>query len=405
MNTSFFIAKRLENQDAHAFSATVIRIATGSIALGVAVMLVAFGVLEGFRQNISQKVFSFAAHLNVTTFNGNNYYEEQPISTLEKGVAAIKHLPDVAAVQSYVFKPALLKTKEAVQGIVIKGIDANFYSPAFAPNMTAGRLPNTADTNHVTEVVISKKLANMLLLKPSDEVIMYFMQNPTRLRKVQIVGIYDTGMEEFDESIVLGNARMLRQINAWPDSLSSGVEVFGKNFDQLEQLHNEVANLLPYYMSAIKVTDQHIQIFEWLEMIGRNVDILLVLITVVACFSIISSLLIMILERTRMIGVLKALGATDAQIRGIFLWSGLKLTARGLLFGNVIGLGVCALQYYFKIIPLDPENYYMYFVPIEWNIWPILSLNVMTIVIAALVLLLPTRVIASIQPIKAIKFD
>jgi lipoprotein-releasing system permease protein len=185
----------------------------------------------------------------------------------------------------------------------------------------------------------------------------------------------------------------------------SGVELFLSDIQTLDATYENVIDVLPYDLSAMKVTEQHLQIFEWLEMIGRNVEVLLVLITLVACFSMVSSLLIMILERTRMIGTLKALGASDGQIRNIFLWSGLRLTLRGMFWGNAVGLGFCALQYQFHLIPLDPENYYMYYVPIAWNYWAFIWLNVLTLLLTAIVLLLPTRIIAGIKPIKAIKFD
>lgn len=405
MNVSFFIAKRLRYQESEAFSATVIKIATISIALGIAVMLVAFAVLEGFRENISQKVFSFGAHVNITRFNSNDFFEEEPISIESASIKKLSSVKGVERWQSYIFKPGLLKTDEAVQGVVVKGMDTSFNAALFSKNIVEGRLPVLNDTNKLTEVIISQKIAKLLMLKPSDEVLMYFMQQPTRLRKLQIVGLYETGMEEFDENVIIGNAQMLREINGWPDSLASGVEVFIYDYQQLNQTYEAIENILSFEMSAVKITDRHIQIFEWLEMIGRNVEVMLVLITLVACFSIISSLLIMILERTRMVGILKSLGATNSQIRNIFVWSGLQIVFRGLVYGNITGIGLCALQYYFKIIPLDPENYYMYHVPIAWNMTAFLLLNVITLVLATLILLIPTRIIAGIQPIKAIKFD
>ncbi len=230
-------------------------------------------------------------------------------------------------------------------------------------------------------------------------------QKQPRVRRLTISGVYETGMEEFDEAIVLSDIALLQRMNDWSADKVGGYEIFLKDFAALEQVQAKVYNQMEYYMKVVPVTEKYIQIFEWLTLLNRNVAIFLALILFVACFNMVAIVLILIMERTQMIGLLKAVGASDGQLRNIFMVSGVRLVVEGIFWGNVVGLGFCALQYFFKIIPLDQEAYYMSYVPIEWDFPLILLLNMGIFVLVAVVLLIPTAIISRIQPVKALRFD
>lgn len=405
MNLPYFISSRISKANKGSFSAIIHKIAVASIALGLAVMIVSFLILRGFQQTISDKVVSFSGHLQITRYTFGNMYAENPISNTLDFFKSPEKYPFIEHAQQFAYKPGLLKTKDEVLGVMLKGIGREFDRPRFEPNMLEGTFPVTEDTAVSTEVVISQKIANTLQLKVGDDVIMYFVQNPPRFRKLSVRGIYSTGMEDFDEAIILGDISLVRQLNNWADTLTGGMEVFIKDFEKIDQAQEQLYDLTNYGYYVEKVTDRNIQIFEWLNLLNRNVVIFLILILFVACFNMVSILLILIMERTSMIGTLMALGATNAQLRRIFITNGMLMVLKGILWGNVIALGFGFLQQQFKFIPLDKENYYMDTVPILWD-WPvILGLNLLIFVLVMLILLIPATIISRIQPIKAIKFD
>jgi lipoprotein-releasing system permease protein len=272
-------------------------------------------------------------------------------------------------------------------------------------NLVAGQFLSYPDSAASDQVLISRKMADKLRLKVGEEALFYFIQNPPRIRRFNVAGIYQTGLDEFDEVYVMGDIRQIRELNAWPDSLVGGYEVVLRDFRQLDPVYDNVLGSLPYDLKLDKITDQYAQLFDWLQLLNRNVVIFLILIIFVATFNMVATIFIMILERTNMIGVLKAIGATDNQIRSMFFFRGLNLTIKGILYGNLIGLGFCAIQYFFHIIPLDPENYYMDRVPIHWDPLIIVLLNVATFGMSLLAVLIPTFLISRIKPVVAIKFD
>jgi lipoprotein-releasing system permease protein len=256
--------------------------------------------------------------------------------------------------------------------------------------------------------VISRKIASQLRLKISESVLLYFIQNMQsrpRVRKLTVSGIYETGMEEFDESIVLGDIRMIQRLNDWSDTLVGGYEIYLNNFNNIDTAAEKVFDLMEYDMQVEKVTDKYIQIFDWLSLLNRNVAIFLVLIFFVACFNMVAILLILIMERTQMVGLLKAVGASQDQVRKIFLWGGVRLVIKGLIWGNLIGIGFCVMQDYTQLIPLDVEAYYMNTVPIDWDWLTILLLNMAVLALVSLVLIIPTTIISRIRPVQALRFD
>jgi lipoprotein-releasing system permease protein len=405
-NLPSFIATRIRQKQGQSFSATVARIGVAGIALGLAVMIVSFAIMGGYKEKIYQKIFSFGAHLQVSYFEVNDSFTENPISTKSKLYQQYKkRIPEVAHIQVYSHKAALLKTESEVQGVMLKGVGRDFNQAAFQPNMVEGKQVTFADTSYSRNLVISRKLANQLNLKLKDDVFLYFVQTPPRVRKLTISGIYETGMEEFDESIALCDIALLQRLNNWEPHQVGGFEILLKDFNRLESGAEQVFNLMDFYMQVVPITDRYIQIFDWLSLINQNVVIFLTLILFVACFNMVAILLILIMERTQMIGLLKALGSRDQQVRRIFMLSGMRLVGEGMLWGNAVGLGLCALQYYFELIPLDPEAYYINTVPIHWDFPLILLLNVSVFVLVTLILLIPTAIISRIQPVKALRFS
>ncbi len=405
LNLSYFISSRINKSKVSSFSSVIYKIAIASIGLGLAVMLISFLILRGFQENIRNRVVSFGGHLQVTRYTASNLFGENPLSSGQAFALEQEEYPFIEHVQAFAYKPGLLKTEEEVQGVVIKGVGPDFREEYFIENMVEGEIPQYTDTAVSTEVVVSQKIADQLRLELGDEVLMYFVQNPPRFRPLQIKGIYSTGMEDFDASIILGDLNLIRQLNSWPDTLVGGYEVFVKDFDQLDAAQEALYEATDYNYFVEKITDKNIQIFEWLGLLDRNVVIFLTIILFVAFFNIISILLILIMERTSMIGTLMALGAQNSLLRRIFLYNGMLMVARGIMWGNIIGLGLAAIQYYFHLIPLDKQNYYMDYVPIQWNWSLIILLNVLVLILGLLMMLVPTMVISRIRPIKAIKFS
>lgn len=405
MNFPFFISKRISKETVGSFSSIINRIAVVSIGLGLSVLMLAFMILYGFKTEIKDKIYSFSGHLIVSKYTLSTSYEEGSITVNDSLIQFLKEYPLTKHVQPYAMKAGLLKTEEEVQGVIIKGVDESFDTLSFRKHLIQGRFPNFSGEKYSTEVAISSKIARYLELQTGDDVLVYFVQDPPRFRKLQVTGIYETGLEEFDEKIIIGDLDLVRRINNWPDSIAGGVEVFITDTDKLEQAESDLFYSLNSDLYVDKVTDRYIQIFDWMNLLNRNVVILLVIILFVSGTSIISIILILIMERTQMIGVLKALGASNKLIRSIFFWNGLQLIVKGLVWGNVIGLALGFIQYQYKLIPLDAANYYMSHVPIEFDLTTILLLNLLVLTLIGLTLLIPIAIISRVQPVKAIRFD
>jgi len=405
LNLSYFIAKRISFKRTGGFTGTIHRIAVASIAIGLAIMIISFMILGGFQNVIAEKVFSFTGHYQVSRFSLSNDFEESPISTKSDFYTNYSKLDFIRHVQGYATKPGLLKGKEDVQGVIMKGISSDYDSLSFAPTIKRGRFIRFSEEGASNEVILSNKIANQLMLDVGDKVIMYFVQDPPRYRNFDIVGIYETFLEDFDDKIILGDIQTIRNLNGWEQDQVGGFEVFLKDPSKIDLHAEEIYQLVDYDLRMVKVTDKFIQIFDWLYLLNNNVYVFLGLILFVAVFNMVSILFILIMERTQMIGILKALGSRNAQIRQIFVWNGVRIISRGLLLGNLIGLGFGAIQYYSRVIRLDAENYYMSYVPIYWDWTIIVGMNLLILVVTTAILFVPAMVISNIKPIKAIRFD
>ena len=405
MNLSYFISKRINKAQSGSFSSIIHKIAIASIGIGLGIMIISFLILGGFKRNIIEKNFSFSGHLNITKFSLGGGYEEQPVSIESDFFQNHKKYEFIDHLQVFSYKFGLLKTEEGVSGALLKGVGPDFDTTRFNKILVDGSFIKRNDSTYSTQVVISRRLARKLRLKVGDDVVMYFIQKPPRPRKLLVSGIYNSGLEEFDDLFIIGDIAMIQRLNGWAKEQVGGFELFIKDFDQLSYAKETIDRDLDFDLYAHQITDQYVQIFDWLTLINRQVYLFIGLILFVACFNMASILLILIMERTQMIGILKALGANNLQIRKLFIYNGVLIVLKGMLIGNIFGLGLAFLQYQFKLIPLDFENYFMHYVPIEWNWWVIMALNILTLIVVSAVLIIPSVIISRIQPIKSIRFD
>ncbi len=405
MNLSYFIAKRISFKQAGGFSGTIHRIAVGSLAVGLGVAILAIMVLGGFQKTVSNRVYGFTGHFQVQKFQMSNAFEELPFSLNSDFYKNYSKLPFITKVQSFAHKAALLKGDEEVEGVLMKGIGQDFDSLEFAKYLVEGRMIHVPDSGVSNEVMLSRLIANKLLLNVGDKVTMYFVQEPPRFRRVEVVGIFETYLENLDEKIVIGELQTIRNLNGWSRDQIGGVEVFVDRPENSDDYFDRIDQTLDFDLRLIDSREKFLEIFDWLRLLDTNVIVFISLIGFVAIFNMGAILFILIMERTQMIGLLKALGARDSQIRRIFFWNGVKILGRGLLIGNAFGLGIGFLQDQFRIVPLDPISYYMAYVPIDWN-WPVfILLNLGISILTALVLWIPVLVISKVDPIKSIRFD
>jgi lipoprotein-releasing system permease protein len=406
LNLSYFISRRITKRQQEGFSSVIHTIAIASIAIGLAASIVSFLIMKGFQETVKNKIYSFSGHILVTKFSMNNSQEEQPMDLNIELYNNPSSFPSVKHVQEYAHKTALIKTENEVYGFFIKGVSKRFDQQSFAQNMVAGKFVSFPDSGYSNDIVISKVIADKIQATVGDELVLHFFQNPPRFRKLTVSGIYETNLSEyFDSRVVIGDLRLIQRLNDWPDSVAGGLEVFVKDPELQEEASVEIGEMMDYDLNVQPISERYIQIFEWLHLLSRQVNILLIIILTVVCVNMISIVLILVMERTQMIGMLKALGSSNGLVRSIFVYSGVNLVVKGLVLGNLLGLGICFIQDRFKIIKLNPHDYYMDFVPISWS-WEIVTLlNVLILVIVSVVLLLPTMIISRINPIKAIKFD
>uniref|UniRef100_UPI004048712B ABC transporter permease n=1 Tax=Roseivirga sp. TaxID=1964215 RepID=UPI004048712B len=405
MNLPYFIAKRISDPRDNSFSAIIHKIAIASVALGLAIMMIAFFVLGGFQNNIKDKIYSFSGHIQIKKFSLNNSYEEEPIVLEATRMEAVLNDPYVDHIQEYAHKPGLLTKDDEVYGLLFKGIGRSYNATLFDDYLVEGRFIQFNDSTLSNEVMVSERMAKKMGLKIDDLVISYFIMDPPRTRRVKIVGIYNTGLDAFDSQMMVGDINVIRGLNGWEPDQVGGYEVYLKDVADIVEADDAITTKLNVELYTEKVDEKYIQIFDWLNLLTQNVNIFIWLILLVASFNMVSVLFILIMERTQMIGTFKALGASNGMIRRIFSYNGIQLVLKGLLVGNAIAIGFGLLQDQFHLIPLDAENYYMDYVPIYWD-WPVtIGLNFLTLLLVTFVLIIPTAIIARINPVKAIKFD
>jgi lipoprotein-releasing system permease protein len=405
MNVSFFIAQRLIGKNEYRFSRPVIRIAITAIALSLTVMLMSLAIIKGFQNEITDKVIGFSSHIQVSNFSNGNSYESTLLKNTDSLKLSLSNIEGIKHIQSYATKAGIIKTDEEIQGVVLKGVGKDF-NPLFLQSiLVEGQIPNFGTTKKSKEVLLSAIIAKQLNLGINDDFEMYFIQQPVRVRKFKLSGIYDSGVAEFDEMLVIGDIGHIQKLNKWSTEDTGGLEVQLHSFDDLEDMRQLIYSNIGFDLNAKTVIDNNPQLFDWLELQNMNVRVILILMLIVGAINMITALFILILEQTQLIGTLKALGSQNWHIRKVFIYHSLYLILRGMFWGNFIGISLCTIQKYFQIIKLDKSTYYMSFVPIDINLLHILSLNVVTFAICWLILIIPSYLISKINPIKAIRFE
>jgi len=414
MNLPYFIAQRLikGRREGTSFSRPINVIAIIGIAMGLAVMIVAVAILTGFKQQIREKIVGFGSNIQISNFDSNISFETAPIRQNQEFIPKIKNIPGISHVQVYATKAGIIKTDADFQGVILKGVGSDFDWSYFSKNMIDGSAFTVTDTAKTNNVIISKKISDMLLLKTGDSFAMHFVQDPPRMRKFTVSGIYETSLEEFDKIYVFCDIGHIKRLNGWDDDQISGFEIFIKDFDRLDEMTMSVRDAIGYQVledeEKFKVTNikmKYPQIFDWLNFQDVNVIIIIFLMLVVAGFNMISGLLILILEKTNMIGILKALGSEDVTIRKVFLYQAAYLISKGLLWGNLIGIGIAFIQLKTGLVTLDPSSYYIKTVPVNLDLIHILILNAGTLAAILVMLLVPSNLISRITPVKAIRYD
>ena len=415
MNLPLFIARRIhfsKENNKKKVSKPAVRIALCGIALGLAVMITALAIVVGFKNEVGRKVMGFGAHIQITSLTNNKTYDLPPISYSDTLINAINEVPNVSYTQVTATKPAIIKTKTDFQGIVLKGVDENYNWDFFKEYLKEGEIPVYNDSTPSNEVLISQKQADALKLKVGDKFICYFIQNDVRLRQFTISGIYSTGLADFDKLFVVTDIQHVRMLNNWDNKTATSIEVFVNDLDYLGETsyniflataNNFTGNYNPYYTRSIQELQP--QIFGWLDLLDLNMVVILILMFSVASFTMISGLLIIILEKTTLIGTLKVLGANNWTIRKIFLYQASFLIGKAMLWGNVIGLGMYFIQKYLKVVKLDPEIYFVDYAPVELIPWQFVALNIGVGVAILAILIIPSYLIAKISPAKSIKFE
>lgn len=404
--TEWKIAQRLyfSEQNNVRSSRPAVRVALLGILIGVMIMIVAISVVIGFKQEITQKVAGFGSHIQVVNFDNNSTYELQPIRVTDSLVHAIAQIEHVTHISQFATKPGIIKTDSTFQGIVFKGTDFWDY---FSQNIIEGTLPQSEN-----EILLSSELANSLRVKVDDRLLCYFIEDELRVRRLLVTGIYNTCMVEMDKVFVLGHIDMVRRLSEWDVDQVSGLEIMVDDLRHLSEVTENVyfatANRLDKDGNTLytqNLQQLNPQIFGWLDLLDMNVIIIIVLMLCVSGFSIITGLIILILDSISLIGTLKALGANDQFVRRIFVYQALMLIGKGILWGNVLGLGICALQYFTHVIPLEASSYYVSYVPMAfaWGWW--LLLNIGTMLVSWLILLAPSAIVTQISPAKVMHFE
>ena len=405
MNTEYFIAGRIAIKSARTFSKLIVRIAIAGVMLSLAVMMLSVAIIKGFKTEIQEKVRGYIGDVRVFKYSLNNSFELTPFVPAKETLAQLKNNPDVEFYQPYATKPAIISANDEVEGINFKGIDKTFNWDYIRKHLVSGTVINFADSAKATrQILISQYTANRLKLKVGDDFIMYFVQNPPRKRPFKIVGIYDIGVEEIDKGFVIGDLNIIRRLNDWKPNEIGGIEIRIKDFSKLKTVSDGIYENMELNLKSESVSDYFPAIFTWLSLLDINTKVLLVLMMVVGVINMITALLIMILERTNMIGILKAFGMSDYSVMKIFLYNALYLVGFGLLLGNVLGLGLGFLQQYTHIYKLEQSSYYLSYVPVELHFIDVLILNIATFMICVVVLILPSMLVSRISPLKAIRF-
>lgn len=410
MNYELFIAKRIiaGREYKNSISAPIIKIAIVAIALGIAIMLISVSIFSGFQEKIRDKIAGFKGHILITNYDANNSdVSTVPINKNQQFYPKFNNLKGIKNVQIYANKAGVIRTADSFEGVILKGVSSDYDFSFFKEYLIDGRLPNFNQKRN-REILISESIVNRLHLKIGDTIQTFFSaentKNKFKIRKPVIVGIYNTGFEQFDKSMLLGDIREIQRINKWNENQIGGFEVLIDDFDKLQEIGNNIYRNIGSTLNSQTITEIHPAIFEWINLLDNNVWFIIAIMILVAGINMITALLVLILERVQMIGILKALGGQNSSIRKIFLYNAGYLILKGLFYGNIIAFIILFIQKYGEIISLNPETYYVSTIPVTFNLGAIFLLNLGTLILCFVMLIIPSVIITKILPSKSIKF-
>lgn len=387
----------------------MIRLSIAATIISVSVMIVTIAFASGFQETISQKVFSFWGHIQVQNYETARVTiaEETPIQKNDSVTNLPKLYPSIKNVQAFATKNAILKTSETIEGILFKGVESNYNFKNLDNFLVSGRWIRFTDSGYSNEINLSASTANQLKLKVNESVLIYFIQPngaAPRPRKLLVAGIYKTGIEEYDKLIAIGDLKLIQRLNNWDENQIGGYELFLKDYRQMDQVNADIFYQIPAGLNSSTIKQIHPNIFDWLALQDKTIIIVLVIMIGIAVLNLITCLLILVLERTRMVGILKAVGAKDFTVQKIFLYHGIIITAIGLLLGNLLGLAICWIQQRYGLIKLPEDAYYISQAAVNVVWWQVAMIDIGTLLICFLILLIPTIIVKKIQPVKAIQF-
>lgn len=386
----------------------MLRISVWAIAIGLVIMIIAVATGNGLRKEIRNKITGFGGNIQIINYQPNPTYEQTPVELGDSLISEISNRAEVSRIQAFSRKAGIMKTENDFEGVILKGVGSNYNWQSLDDYLVAGHFLHLNDSTYNDSILISESIASRLGLNLNDRVSVYFVRDASRpplLRRFYLAGIFKTDLEEVDNSIILGDIRHVQRLNQWEGNQVGGYEVFLNDPENAQAIANEIRLFIPYTAEALTARQMNEQLFQWLDLFDINILLIIIIMIVVATINMSIALLILILERTQMIGILKALGTTNRSIQQIFLINATYLIGKGLLWGNILGIGLCLLQQKFEFIKLDPGTYYVSAVSIDLNPFYIIGLNVITIVICVACLIIPSFLITRISPVKAIRFD
>lgn len=405
LNFERFVAYRILKKDRKNFSRPIIKIAITAVALGVAIMLIATSIVTGFQNTVTEKVTGFSSHIRIVSYDNNKSWEIAPIDKDQEIYHKLKEDEGIRHIQRFGLKAGILKHNNQILGSVLKGAAKDYDWQFIQENLVKGQILNWNDTAKSNGIIISDFHARKLKLDTGESILMYFIQDPPRYRKFKIKGIYNSGIEEMDKRFILSDIRHIQKLNDWNEDQVAGFEIFLDDFNTLQDYTSQIYQNTSFDLKVENIRTMNPQIMDWLNMLNTNVVIILLLMLLVSAITMVSTLLIMILEKTKMIGIFKALGSKNKSIRKIFIYNALYIIGKGLILGNLIGLGLLALQKVSGFITLDETTYYMPVVPVNLDILHIFMINIGTIFICLIFLILPSFLITRISPVNAIRFE
>ncbi|MBR0077481.1 MAG: ABC transporter permease [Bacteroidales bacterium] len=400
------LSRRLLRSGDSASTRPIVRLSVIGISICLIIVILALSITSGYRQAIEKKVIDMGSHIRISNYDLNYSYDPRPFDKNQPFLEELKQNPDITNFQYFSTKVAIIKTADQVEGVVLKGIDSTFSWSHFQENMVAGTPIDVASDTLTSGVVMSAAMAKKLRLQIGDKVFAYFVQDPPMQRRFRLDGLYETGMPEYDGKFILADLRHVQKISGWDSNYVGGIEILIRDYDKIDEVGAFVNDRIGYKLKAETIRELYPAIFQWTDLFNTNVIVLLCITIFICIITLISTFFIIILEQTSTIGILKAMGMTTQRVRNVFMFIGLRVIVKGMIIGNVVGVGLCLLQKYLHIIKLDPSSYYVPYVPIQFDIPVILLVNLGILLLCMLVLLIPANFVSKkVTPITAIKFE